>query len=85
MFLKHKEESNNWKGSVEPKIEDKVLQKIAKCEVYPVTPFMNGIFGVSIGTTLLNVDITKRTCTCRGWEMLGIPCEHAVTVILSIG
>ncbi|RVW81016.1 hypothetical protein CK203_045421 [Vitis vinifera] len=46
---------------------------------------MNGIFGVSIGTTFLNVDIMKRTCTCRGWEMLGIPCEHAATVILSIG
>ncbi|KAL6350228.1 hypothetical protein AAG906_004173 [Vitis piasezkii] len=46
---------------------------------------MNGIFGVSIGTTFLNVDIMKRTCTCRGWEMLGIPCEHVAAVILSIG
>ena len=53
--------------------------------MYPVTPFMKGIFGVSIGTTFLNVDIMKRTCTCRGWEMLGIPCENATTVILSIG
>ncbi|XP_010659540.3 uncharacterized protein LOC104881341 [Vitis vinifera] len=80
MLVKHKEESNNWKGCIGPKIEEKVQQKIAKGEVYPVTPFMNGIFGVSIGTTLLNVDITKRTCTCRGWEMLGIPCEHAAAV-----
>ncbi|RVW92381.1 hypothetical protein CK203_032450 [Vitis vinifera] len=45
------------------KIEEKVQQKIAKGEVYSVTPFMNGIFGVSIGTTFLNVDIIKRTCT----------------------
>eukprot|EP00261_Vitis_vinifera_P038379 XP_019079622.1 PREDICTED: uncharacterized protein LOC109121562 [Vitis vinifera] len=85
MLVKHKEESNNWKGCIGPKIEEKVQQKIAKGEVYPVTPFMNGIFGVSIGTTFLNVDIIKRTCTCRGWEMLGIPCEHAAAVILSIG
>ncbi|RVW64995.1 hypothetical protein CK203_062566 [Vitis vinifera] len=85
MLVKHKEESNNWKGCIGPKIEEKVQQKIAKGEVYPVTPFMNGIFGVSFGTTFLNVDIIKRTCTCRGWEMLGIPCEHAVAVILSIG
>ncbi|RVW61547.1 hypothetical protein CK203_066201 [Vitis vinifera] len=85
MLVKHKEESNNWKECIGPKIEEKVQQKIAKGEVYPVTPFMNGIFGVSIGTTFLNVDIMKRTCTCRGWEMLGIPCEHAATVILSIG
>ncbi|XP_034710658.1 uncharacterized protein LOC117933406 [Vitis riparia] len=85
MLVKHKEESNNWKGCIGPKIEEKVQQKIAKGEVYLVTPFMNGIFGISIRTTFLNVDIMKRTCTCRGWEMLGIPCEHATTVILSIG
>ncbi|KAL6326898.1 hypothetical protein AAG906_012174 [Vitis piasezkii] len=85
MLVKHKEESNNWKGCIRLKIEEKVQQKIAKGEVYAVTPFMNGIFGVSIGTTFLNVDIMKRTCTCRGWEMLGIPCEHAAAVILSIG
>ncbi|RVW21733.1 hypothetical protein CK203_108210 [Vitis vinifera] len=63
MLVKHKEESNNWKECIGPKIEEKVQQKIAKGEVYPVTPFMNGIFGVSIGTTFLNVDIMKRTCT----------------------
>ena len=85
MFVKHKDESNNWKESKGQKIEDKVLQTIAKGEVYPVTPFMNGIFWVCIGMTFLNVDIMKRTCTCRGWEMLGILCEHAATIILSIG
>ena len=73
------------KGSIGPKIEDKVLKNIAKGQVHPVTPFMNDIFGVYIGKTFLNVDIIKRTCTCGGWKMLGIPCEHATTVILSIG
>ena len=53
--------------------------------MYLVTLFMNIIFGVSIGMTFLNVDLRKHTCTCRGWEILGIPCEHAITVILSIG
>ena len=85
MFVKHKDESNNWKGFIGLKIEDKVLQKIAKGGVYPVIAFMNGIFRVYIGRTFLNVDIMKRTCTCRGWEMLGIPCEHATTIIISIG
>ena len=46
ILVKHKEESNNWKGSIGLKIEDKVLQNIAKGEVYPVTPFMNEVFGV---------------------------------------
>ena len=52
--------------------------------MYPVTPFINGIFRVCIGRAFLNVDIMKRTCTCRGWQMFRIPCEHATAVILSI-
>ena len=85
MFVKHKEKSNNWKGCIGPKIEDKMLQNIAKGEVYPITSFINGVFGVCIGRALLNVDIMNRTCTCRGWKMLGIPCEHVEAVIISIG
>ena len=85
MLVKHKEKSNNWKESIGLKIEDEVLQNILKGEVYLVTLLMNGVFGVCIGRALLNVDIMNRTCTCRGLEMLGIPYEHAATVILSIG
>ena len=55
MLVKHKEESNNWKGCIG--IEDKVLQNIAKGEVYPITSFMNGVFGVCIERALLNVNI----------------------------
>ena len=75
MLVKHKEESKNWKGRISPKIEDKVLQNIEKEEVYLVTLFMNGVVGVCIGRALLNVDIMNRTCTCKGWQMLGIPCQ----------
>ena len=85
MLVKHQEESKNWKGCIGPKIEAKVQENIAKGAVYPVTPFKNGVFGVCIGRALLNVDILNHTCTCRGWQMLGIPCEHATAVIISIG
>ena len=85
MLVNHKEWSNNWKGFLGPQIEEKVLQNITKGEVYPITPFMNGIFRVCIGRAFLNVDIMKRTCTCRGWQMFEIPYEHATAIILSIG
>ncbi|XP_019072589.1 uncharacterized protein LOC104877691 [Vitis vinifera] len=84
-LVKHQEESKNWKGCIRPKIEAKVQENIAKGAVYLVTPFMNGVFRVCIERALLNVDILNRTCTCRGWQMLGIPCEHATAVIISIG
>ena len=85
MLVKHKQESYNWKGSIGPKIEEKMTHNIVKGEVYPITPFMNGIFGVCIRRAFLNVDIMNQTCTCRVWQMLGILCEHATTIILSIG
>lgn len=28
------------------------------------------------------VNLTKSTCTCRKWDICGIPCEHAYGVIL---
>ena len=27
------------------------------------------------------VHLDRRTCTCRKWEVLGIPCSHAITSI----
>lgn len=27
------------------------------------------------------VEISKRTCTCNLWELVGIPCRHAVSVL----
>ena len=43
----------------------KVKINIAKGEVYTVSPFSEFIFGVFIGTSILNVDIKEHNCTCR--------------------
>ena len=80
-LVKHKAESNQWKGSIGTKIDQKVKINIAKGEVCIVNPFNESIFGVFIGTSIFNVDIKEHSCTCRAWEMLGIPCEHAWEVI----
>ena len=68
MLVKHKVESNQWKGSIWPKIDQKVKINIAKGEVYIVSPFDESIFGVFIGTSILNVDIKEHSCTC--WAYL---------------
>ena len=46
-----------------------------------MSPFSESIFGVFIGTSIFNVDIKEHSCTCRAWEMSGIPCEYACAVI----
>ena len=54
---------------------------IVKGEFYTVRQFCESIFGVFIGTSIFNIDIKEHSCTCRVWEMSGIPCEHACAVI----
>ena len=85
MLVKHKAESNVWKGIIGPKIEKKVKINIAKGEIYSVSPFMETFYVLFVGDLVLNVDIKERSYTCRGWKMSGIPCDHACAVLLSIG
>ena len=47
LLVKHKEESNNWKGCKGLEIEEKVMTNIAKGEELLVSAFMNGFFTIS--------------------------------------
>ena len=82
MLVKHKDDSLNWKGKIGLKIEEKVKGNISKGEGYLVSPFMNSLFGVSIGRAYDIVDMVNKTCTCKTWKMSGIPCEQACVIIL---
>ena len=84
MLVKHKAESNAWKGIIGPKIEEKVKINIEKGEVYSVSPLMETFYVVFVGDLLLSVDIKEQSCTCSGWQMSGIPCDHACSILLSI-
>ena len=61
------------------------MTNIAKGEALLVCQFMNGFFPISTGKAFENVDMFNHSCTCREWQMVGIPCEHACATILLIG
>ncbi|CDY71685.1 BnaAnng38470D [Brassica napus] len=42
----------------------------------------NGQFDVRENNVGHSVHMTRRTCTCRKWDMTGIPCRHALRVIM---
>ena len=48
MLVKHKAESNAWKGIIGPKIEEKVKINIIKGEVYSVSPFMETFYAIFV-------------------------------------
>ncbi|XP_074277831.1 uncharacterized protein LOC141601444 [Silene latifolia] len=55
--------------------------KSSECEDLPSKPTL---FQVTYGIECLNVDLEARTCTCRKWDLTGIPCFHVVATIFSI-
>ncbi|WVZ54245.1 hypothetical protein U9M48_005070 [Paspalum notatum var. saurae] len=64
--------SNTWGTRICPNI----LKKMNKCSA-----IWNGkdCFEVKEFDKRYKVDIGKRTCSCRYWQLAGIPCAHAIT------
>lgn len=46
------------------------------------TPGPNGVSEVSEKSVSYSVNIENRTCTCRMWDVTGIPCRHALKVFV---
>jgi hypothetical protein len=74
---KKKEATEKWTGNITPKIRDKLRKNVelsANC--HPEASGM-GVFGVlSNGKTYI-VELNMYACTCRRWQLTGIPCSHA--------
>ncbi|GKB71862.1 pentatricopeptide repeat-containing protein [Tanacetum coccineum] len=41
-------------------------------------------FEVRSGSDALKVDLSTRTCSCRMWQLSGLPCVHAISAIFKI-
>ncbi|KAL2898930.1 Replicase polyprotein 1a [Bienertia sinuspersici] len=57
---------------------EKNKDEAAKCQVLPST---RTVFQVNHYLDSLTVDLEGMTCTCRRWNMTGIPCCHAMAAI----
>ncbi|XP_021776378.1 uncharacterized protein LOC110740206 [Chenopodium quinoa] len=76
-----RQEMEKWKSVLCPRIQKKLeseKEEAANCEVIPSS---QSVFQVSHILDTMSVDLEKRTCTCRKWDMCGIPCCHAVAAI----
>ena len=85
MLIKHKEESLKWKGSIGPKIEERVLLNITKGRgMRSIHTRIASLVFQFVGFFLIN-DLVNITYTCMAWHMSRLPCEHAYAIIQSIG
>ncbi|XP_021722494.1 uncharacterized protein LOC110689984 isoform X2 [Chenopodium quinoa] len=64
-----------------PRIQAILEKEKTKAACYDVSPSTNTLFNVRHNLDQLNVDLEAKTCTCRKWEMTGVPCCHVVACI----
>ena len=57
-------------------------EKASKCTIQPST---NQTYESTSSGCAHRVSLENKTCSCRRWEITGIPCEHAYGVMLKKG
>lgn len=72
---------DKWKGEFCPRIIDRLDTNIANNRGFCTHPHGNGKFEVRMGMTGYVVNTNTRSCTCRMWELNGIPCVHSISCI----
>ncbi|KAK8510032.1 hypothetical protein V6N11_029034 [Hibiscus sabdariffa] len=82
-IYKRRDAMKRYNGSICPKIQKK-LDKL-KIEPFNCIPDWSGgyTFQVRCPSTQFVVDMNKKTCSCRRWQLSGLPCSHAISCIFN--
>ncbi|XP_021745266.1 uncharacterized protein LOC110711194 [Chenopodium quinoa] len=64
-----------------PRIHAMLEKEKSKAALCDVLPSSDTVFNVKYFLDQLKVDLEARKCTCRKWDMLGVPCCHAIACI----
>lgn len=74
-------ESDEWCGIICPKIRKKLDKQVEMSNNCLAMPVLKGVFQVKGLTGDYLVDINKDECECGSWQLRGIPCRHACSVL----
>ncbi|XP_022897700.1 uncharacterized protein LOC111411397 [Olea europaea var. sylvestris] len=86
-IVARREATVRWTSFVGPRIQ-KILEKNSKLSRFEWDEYAgNEKFQVrhNAGIIVHSVDLRARTCTCRGWQLSGIPCCHVIALLVSRG
>lgn len=74
-----------WTSILVPSAEKRISEAIADARCYKVLR-ANEIEFEIVSTERTNiVDIRSRVCSCRRWQLFGVPCAHAAAALISCG
>ena len=83
-FQEKREAFTTFTGDICPRIMEKIEETILGTTTCDVTLASKEIFEVVIGIKNFIVDIRKKSCTYRKYDLTGIPCVHAAAVLMHI-
>lgn len=82
-FNERRETSMQWTSVLVPSAERHVSEALERARSFQVLRANEAEFEVISHEGTLVVDIRNRRCLCRGWQLYGLPCAHAVAALLS--
>lgn len=82
-FNERRETSMQWTSILVPTAERRVADALERARTYQVLRANEAEFEVISHEGTNIVDIRNRCCLCRGWQLYGLPCAHAVAALLS--
>jgi hypothetical protein len=75
-YNKPKEALQDWTGQICPKIKSKLNKIVDWSADYEAKPSGKGVFQVVRNEISYIVELNLRSCSCRRWQLTGIPCTH---------
>ncbi|KAL5711470.1 hypothetical protein ACHQM5_021922 [Ranunculus cassubicifolius] len=84
-FHERRNLANEWTSILVPSAEKRILEAIADSRCYQVLRANEVEFEIVSSERTNIVDIRTRVCSCRRWQIYGLPCAHATAALLSCG
>ncbi|KAM1110956.1 hypothetical protein ACFX13_010361 [Malus domestica] len=85
LIYSRREGSNEWLTRLAPSMEEKLEKETQKIGNLQVLLLAGGSRFEVHGDTTEVVDVDRWDCSCRGWQITGLPCCHAIAVIRCLG
>ncbi|CAL5353687.1 unnamed protein product [Camellia sinensis] len=82
-FNERREASMQWASVLVPSAERHMSEALERARTFQVLRANEAEFEVISHEGTNIVDIRTRCCLCRGWQLYGLPCAHAVAALLS--
>ncbi|XP_027365289.1 uncharacterized protein LOC113872164 isoform X1 [Abrus precatorius] len=84
LIVSRKAISDQWETKLSPSMEEKLKRENQKTNSLQVLQSTCSTYEVCGDITEV-VDIDRWECSCKAWQLMGVPCCHAIAVIVGIG